>query len=58
MEFHTLESFGSTRQKNLTPAGGSGVWAFGPHTCAACDWTAAMRARKHVKKISSGSSAH
>ena len=53
-----LEFFGTLRQKILAPAGGLGVWAEGPHTSAACNRTVAMRARKHVEKISSGPSAH
>ena len=53
-----LEFFGATRQKILAPAGGWVVWAFGPNTLSARDRTAAMRARKHVEKISSGPSAH
>ena len=58
LKYKTLEFFGASRQKILAPAGGWGVWAFGPHTPAARDQTAAMRARKHVEKISSGPSAH
>ena len=55
---NTLEFFGTSPQKILAPAGGWGVWAFGPHTPAASDQTAAMRACNHVEKISNGPSAH
>ena len=47
-----LEFFGATRKKILAPAGGSGVWAFSPHTRAARDQTAGVRQYGPLAKFS------
>ena len=39
-------------------AGGLGVWAFGPHTRAACDQTASMCVCKHMQKKAKSSHQH